>query len=293
MAIARPALVRFVAACALAALVLPAAPASATDAQLALQLTERGIELQKAGQHARAVALFDAALAEYDHPKIRYFRAKSLRALARYDEAIAEFDRIKDEPQVAKYRDEVLVFLRDIAGERERQLLKEKLEAERLAREALERDRAALAEKAERAAVERLRASRSGLLPPLDRRAGDGSPTARIVPLVPAFAAPSGEYPGVVEAMRLRQDLEDYEAELSLAKVFTVTAVVGVSIGVGLGANPLSGGETGPGMRQTGLAVGVVGLMSGLVAAILWPDEPRDARPALQPMGAAPGVALR
>lgn len=251
----------------------------AGDAQLARQLTDRGIELQKTGDHARAVTLFDAALAEIDHPKIRYFRAKSLRALGQYDEAAREFEALKDQAEVAKYRDEIVAFLSDIEGEKQRAALQANLDAERKAREALEIERRALAEKAETAAVERLRNRPVGLWPPVAMRPTEGSPNERIVPLVPQFAAPSGEYLGAIEALRYTEELDDYESDLTIAKAFTVAAVVGLSVGVGLGANPAGGGETGDGVRQAGLAVGVVGLMSGLVAAVLWPDEPQDRRP--------------
>ena len=74
----------------LVALVLAAPPAMAGDPLLARQLTDRGIELQQKGQHDAAIRIFDAALIETDHPKIHYFRAKSLRALSRREEAIAE-----------------------------------------------------------------------------------------------------------------------------------------------------------------------------------------------------------
>lgn len=253
--------------------------AQAGDAVLARQLTDRGIELQKGGEHARAVALFDAALAEIDHPKIRYFRAKSLRALQRYDEALGEFDKIKDMPQVAKYRDEIVVFMSDIESEKERASLQAKLDEERKRSEQLEKERRALEERAEQSAVERMKNRPRGLLPPLALRPGPGTPNERIVPLVPAFVAPSGDYLGAIEAAKYTEALDNYETNLTIAKVFTVVAVVGVSVGVGLGANPAGDGGASDGVRQAGLAAGVVGLMSGLVAAVLWPDEPEDIRP--------------
>ncbi|TNF31963.1 MAG: hypothetical protein EP329_11520 [Deltaproteobacteria bacterium] len=254
--------------------------AFAGDAVLARQLTDRGIELQNNGEHGRAVALFDAALAEIDHPKIRYFRAKSLRALGRFDEALKEFTLIRDEPQVAKYRDEIVVFMNDIQSDKERAELEAKLEAERKRREELERERKALEDQAEQTAIERMKNRPRGLLPPIAQRPEPGAPNERIVPLVPAFVAPSGEYTGALEVAKYTEALDDYETNLTLAKTFTVVAVVGVSVGVGLGANPAGDGSASDGARQAGLAVGVVGLMSGLVAAVLWPDEPKDLRPA-------------
>ena len=67
-------------------IVLAAGSAWAGDPMLARQLTDRGIELQMKGEHAAAMSLFDAAIVETDHPKIRYFRAKSLIALKRFEE---------------------------------------------------------------------------------------------------------------------------------------------------------------------------------------------------------------
>jgi|GEM_PF-1449993 len=265
--------------------------ALAGDAVLARQLTDRGIELQKAGENGRAVALFDAALAEIDHPKIRYFRAKSLRALGRYDDALREFALIRDMPQVAKYRDEIVVFMSDIQSEKERAELEAKLDAERKRREQLERERKALEEQAEQAAIERMKNRPRGLLPPLAQRPGPGAPNERIVPLIPEFVAPSGAYSGALEVAEYTEALDDYETNLTIAKTFTVVAVVGVSVGVGLGANPAGDGTASDGTRQAGLAVGVVGLMSGLVAAVLWPDEPEDIRPpAPAPEDLAPPV---
>lgn len=267
--------------------------ALAGDAVLARQLTDRGIELQKAGEHARAVALFDAALAEIDHPKIRYFRAKSLRALQRYDDALAEFDKIKDMPQVAKYRDEIVVFMNDIQGEKQRASLQAKLDEERKRTEQLEKERQALEERAEQSAVERMRNRPRGLLPPLAMRPGPGTPNERIVPLVPAFVAPSGDYIGAIESAKYTEALDDYETNLTIAKAFTVVAVIGVSVGVGLGANPAGDGTVSDGVRQAGLAVGVVGLMSGLVAAVLWPNEPEDIRPPAPEPEPTPATAAR
>ena len=263
----------------LTAMIVGHRAASAGDAVLARQLTDRGIELQKAGENERAVALFDAALAEIDHPKIRYFRAKSLRALQRYDEALAEFEKIKDMPEVSKYRDEVMVFMNDIQGEKERALLQAKLDAERKAREALELERKALEQKAEQTAIERLKDRPTGLFPPIAQRPVAGAPNERIVPLVPTFVAPSGEYAGAIETAKYTEALDTYEVNLTIAKAFTVLAVIGVSVGVGLGANPAGDGSASDSVRQAGLAFGVVGLMSGLVAAVLWPDEPEDMRP--------------
>jgi tetratricopeptide (TPR) repeat protein len=102
--------------------------AAAGDAMLARQLTDRGIELQQRGDHNAALRLFDAALIEANHPKIRYLRAKSLRALDRFDEAIAEFESILERSEVAKYRTEIAAFINDMRGELERARLNKQLE---------------------------------------------------------------------------------------------------------------------------------------------------------------------
>ena len=258
------------------ALVAPAADAYAGDAALSRELTDRGIALQRDGNHLGAVELFDAALVEFDHPKIRYFRAKSLRALERYEEALAEFELIKDMTAIAKYREEVLAFISDIRAEREGKLLEAQLAAEREARERAERERRELAEQAEAQAAERLEARRTDLRPTPSR--DEDTPMARIVPLVPTFNAPMEEYGGAIEAIRYADALDTYQTKLTVSKTLTVLAVVGVSVGVGLGVNPLADGDTGDGARQAGLAVGVVGLVSGLAAAVLWPSEPEDVR---------------
>lgn len=268
---------------------LTAPAALAGDAQLSRTLTDRGIEMQDAGDHVRAVTLFDAALAEFDHPKIRYFRAKSLRALERYDEALAEFNHIKDLPQMVKYRQEVIAFMSDIEADRRQRELERRLDDERRARVEVERERRALEERAEQLAVERIKSRQSPLAPPYERRPRDGASNGRIVPLLPVFAAPTGEYTGAIEAIEHARALGSYQTELTVAKAFTVAAVVGVSVGVGLGANPAgAGGEARDGVRQAGLAIGVVGLMSGLVALVLWPDEPADPRPETDPYAPDP-----
>lgn len=251
------------------------------NAMLARQLTDRGIALQQKGQHDAALRLFDAALIETDHPKIRYFRAKSLKSLERLDESIAEFESIVDRPEVAKYRTEILSFVSDMKGKKERERLAEKLEAERQARARAEAERRAAERKADEAAIGLLRQKRSGLLPSTDLRSQDGPTVSRIVPLVPTTWEPTTDYEGRLEVMKVMSGLERYETELTAAKVLTVVAVVGVSVGVGLGLNPLAEERPGPGSQQAGLAVGVVGVVSGLAAMALWPSAPTDPRAAL------------
>lgn len=256
-----------------------ARPSRAGDAQLARQLTDRGIELQQSGDHDSALRLFDAALMETDHPKIRYFRAKSLRGLGRRDEAIAEFEGIVDRPEVAKYRTEILAFVNDMKGEKEREELAKRLDAERQARERAEAERKALELKADATAIELLRRKRSGLMPTSEARAVDGPVIARVVPMVPTVWEPTIEYEGHLKVIEQVESFERYELELTVAKVLTVVATVGVSMGVGLGLNPLADHQPGPAAQQAGLAIGVVGVVAGMAAAVVWPATPPDTRP--------------
>jgi tetratricopeptide (TPR) repeat protein len=140
------------AACGVAAM---GAPAMAGSPALARQLTDLGIDAQQRDDHVAALAYFDRALKELAHPKIQYFRAKSLRATGRLDEALEEFRAIQDDPGVEKYRTEIVAFIVAIEGERERRLLEQQLERERREREKLEGDNKRLEEEARRAAAER------------------------------------------------------------------------------------------------------------------------------------------
>ncbi|MFO0750019.1 MAG: CDC27 family protein [Myxococcota bacterium] len=270
-------MIRFVVAV-MAGLALLGGSAHAGDKMLARQLTDRGIELQLKGEHAQAVRLFDAALVETDHPKIRYFRAKSLIALQRFDEAEAELLKIQDMPEVSKYRPEIIAFFNEIKGEQERQKLAASLEAERQARALAEAQRRAAEQKSDETAIEILRRKRSGLMPTSEMRAEDGPLMKRILPLVPSFHEPIGEYDGKLLGAAYMHALDKYDTELTAAKVLSVLAVVGVAVGVGVGTNPLSDVSPADGARQVGLAVGVVGVVSGLAAAVLWPSPPVDPR---------------
>lgn len=272
----------------LSALAIAATPVSALagDPMLARQLTDRGIAQQQNGDHGAALLLFDAALLETDHPKIRYFRAKSLKSLERYDAAIEEFQSILDRAEVSKYRSEILSFINEMKGAQERERLAKRLEEERRAREKAEAERRMAERRADDAAISVLRQKRSGLLPASDLRMQDGPTLSRITPLVPRTWEPTTDYEGRLEVMKVMNGLERYETELVAAKVLTVLSVVGVTVGVGLGLNPLAGGEAEAGAQQAGLAVGVVGLVSGLAAIALWPDAPVDPRPAPVPAAA-------
>jgi len=260
-----------------------AGEALAGDPMLARQLTDRGIELQLAGEHAQAVRLFDAALVETDHPKIRYFRAKSLLALQRYEEAEADLNLIKDRPEVSKYRAEIMAFFNEIQGDQQRQKLAEKLEAERQARAKAESEKRLAEQKSDESAIELLWRRRSGLMPTSETRAEDGPLMKRILPIVPTFTEPLSEYEGRLLAAEYIRKLDRYDTELTAAKVLSVIAVLGVSVGVGIGTNPLSDTAPEDGAKQTGLAIGIVGAVSGLAAAVLWPSPPEDPRDTVQP----------
>lgn len=266
-------------ALALALMLTSAGPARAGDALLARQLTDRGIELQQSGDHDSALRLFDAALMETDHPKIRYFHAKSLRGLGRRDEAIAEFQSILEREEVAKYRTEIIAFINDMKGELEREQLAKRLEAEQEARAKAEAERKTLELKADATVIELLRRKRSGLMPTSEARGVDGPVIGRVVPMVPTVWGPTTEYEGRVQVFDQVESFERYELELAVAKVLTVVATVGVSMGIGLGLNPLADHQPGPAAQQAGLAIGVVGVVAGMAAAVVWPSTPPDPRP--------------
>ena len=90
------------------------------DEELAQRLTGLGIAAQMQSDHEAALAYFDRARREVDHPKVRYFQAKSLDALARYDAALAEFQALDGEEAVVKYAGEIKAYIRAILAEREK-----------------------------------------------------------------------------------------------------------------------------------------------------------------------------
>lgn len=252
--------------------------AHAGDALLARQLTDRGIELQQKGEHEAALKLFDAALTETDHPKIRYFRAKSLRGLQRRDEAIREFEAILERPEVEKYRTEIAAFINDMKGELERDKLGKQLEEEQAARAKAEAERKTLERKNDAVAIDFLRRKRSGLMPTMEARLADGPVVARVVPMVPTVWEPTADYEGRLQVANIAASFERYETELTAAKILTVVSALGLSMGVGLGLNPLADHAPGPSAQQAGLAIGVVGVVAGMAAAVVWPSRPPDPR---------------
>jgi tetratricopeptide (TPR) repeat protein len=260
----------------------PPAPAgaSARDPGRARELTDKGIAAQTAGQHLEALALFDAALLAMDHPKIRYFRAKSLRALGRNGEALAAFQVLVGVAEVEKYRAEIEAFIRAIEGDAA-------LEREREAREAAEK----AAEKAERArqeaeaereavAVKVLQSRRSGLLPPPESRLRLGPVSGRMVPTVPSFQGPNAEAQRALEARAVSRQLAIFE---SYGTARLVSGILGgiAATGLGVGAafffvpgGGLEGDAASESYRVAGLTSGVVGVVAAVAALAVWPAEP-------------------
>jgi len=89
------------------------------DPALARRLTDQGIAAQSRGDHAAALAFFERARRDVDHPKIQYFRAKSLDALGRFDEALAAFRGLAGDKALTKYAGEIGAYVRAIVAERE------------------------------------------------------------------------------------------------------------------------------------------------------------------------------
>lgn len=94
------------------------------DPALARRLTDLGIAAQSRDDHVAALAYFERARRDVDHPKIRYFEAKSLDALGRFDEALTAFRGLTGDEQLTKYAGEVSAYSRAIVAEREQARLK-------------------------------------------------------------------------------------------------------------------------------------------------------------------------
>ena len=99
------------------------------DGALARELTVQGIKAQQLGNHGAALAYFERAQREIAHPKLNYFRGKSLDAMARYDDALAEFRKIADMAANVKYAAETRAYIRAIEAEREVVQLKARVAA--------------------------------------------------------------------------------------------------------------------------------------------------------------------
>jgi hypothetical protein len=68
-------------------LLIASGSALAGDRGKAETLAKRGISEQEAGRHEAALEFLDRSLAEFDHPMIRFFKARSLVALERWEGA--------------------------------------------------------------------------------------------------------------------------------------------------------------------------------------------------------------
>lgn len=251
--------------------------ARAGDPLVARQITDKAIEAQAAGLHERAVGLFDDAIAEVDHPKIRYFRAKSLDALGRRAEALAAFKALVGVPEVEKYSAEIDAYIRAIEVDTQASELAAALERERAAREAAERQRREAEERAEEAAVKVLGSRRSGLLPPPASRLRLGSVSARMVPLEPTSGTLPAGLRADLAAGQVRRQLDRFDrfdTERTVAGVLSVVALVGVGGGAGLAFGPFGDEGSRDTFRTAGLTAGIIGVVSALAAAAVWPSVP-------------------
>lgn len=251
--------------------------ARAGDPLKARQITDQAIEAQTAGLHERAVALFDDAIAELDHPKIRYFRAKSLDALGRRAEALAAFKALIGVAEVDKYSAEIATYIRAIEVDTQASELAAALERERAAREAAERQRREAEERAEEAAVRVLGSRRAGLLPPPASRLRLGLVSARVVPHEPASGTLPAGIRADVAAAEVRRHLDRFDrfdTERTVAGVLTAVALVGIGGGAALAFGPFGDDGSRDTFRTAGLTAGIVGVVSALAAAAVWPSVP-------------------
>jgi tetratricopeptide (TPR) repeat protein len=264
------------------------APATSSNPAAARELTDRAIAAQTAGQHVEALALLDEALALLDHPKIRYFRAKSLLALGRRAEALAAFRTLAGVSEVEKYRVEIETFIRAIEGDAQVAELATALDREREAREAAEKAARVAADAARREAEAReealavkvLQSRRTGLLPPPESRLRLGPVSARMVPTEPEFTGPNLALQQAADSATITGHLdafEDYGLARIVASVLGGFAVAGLGTGAGLylgpGGGPDGGGD-GSSARDAGLTVGIVGAVLAMASLAVLPSEP-------------------
>ena len=99
------------------------------EGDVALRLTEQGIQKQQSGAHSAAIAFFEASLSTMDHPKTRYFLGKSLDAAGRSDEALSQFESVRQVAEVEKYAMEIDAYIRAINLERKSSRLAAELAA--------------------------------------------------------------------------------------------------------------------------------------------------------------------
>ena len=89
-----------------------------SDEQLARRLAIAGITLQQHNEHSAAIAYFERAQREVDHPKLSYFQGKSLDALNKPEQALRVFRKIEDAEENKKYALETRAYIRAIEAER-------------------------------------------------------------------------------------------------------------------------------------------------------------------------------
>lgn len=256
---------------------------------MARKLTDRAIEAQAAGMHGQALSIFDEAIAEVDHPKIRYFRAKSLDAVGRRAEALEAFKALIGVAEVEKYQAEIATFIRAIETDAQVSELAGALERERLARELAEQQRREADLRAEDAAVRVLQSRRSGLLPPPSSRLRLGPVSARMVPTEPTFDIPplavlQAESQALVAGHLDR--FESFDTRRTVAGVLAAFAVAGLGGGAALAFAPPADDPSIDSYRQAGLATGIVGVVAALAAAVVWPSAPATGLVA-DPLGAS------
>jgi len=88
------------------------------DEKMARKLAIAGIVAQQRNDHPAALAYFDRAQREIAHPKLNYFRGKSLDALNKSEQALQEFRKIDDTAENKKYALETKAYIRAIEAER-------------------------------------------------------------------------------------------------------------------------------------------------------------------------------
>ena len=68
-------------------------------------LMDKGIELQHEDKHTEAIKKFDRAYKLLPHPKILFYKGKSLYALKKYEKALKLYETIIENEKVKKYKD--------------------------------------------------------------------------------------------------------------------------------------------------------------------------------------------
>ena len=100
---------------------------STEPGKLARSLALAGIILQQNDDHSAALAYFERAQREIDHPKLNYFRGKSLDALNKSAEALEEFRKIDGSLKNKKYALETKAYIRALEAEHKVEVLTREL----------------------------------------------------------------------------------------------------------------------------------------------------------------------